>query len=85
MYLTMLYNNPQAIGEARRINNDVQKNDGVEKVEADGTIIITDEARTVMKNIMGYDCKVLRLEENEERSKELLSKYAELKKKYSIA
>ncbi len=34
---------------------------------------------------MGCDCKVLRLEESAEKSKELLSKYAEFKKKYGIA
>jgi len=70
--------------EARKINNDAQKNDGVEEIEADGTIVFTDRAYSLMKEIMGYDCKALKLEDSEARSKELLSRYKELKKKYGV-
>jgi len=78
---------PQGISmeEARKINVDAQKKDGVEKIEADGTIVFTDEAYSLMKTVMGYDCKRLKIEECETRYKELLAKYAELKKKYGIA
>jgi len=70
--------------EARRINADAQKRDGVERIEADGTVVFTDAAYSVMKEIVGYDCKTLKLEETEERYKELLSRFEELKKKHCI-
>jgi len=70
--------------EARKINADAQKKDGVERIEADGTVVFTDAAYGLMKEIMGYDCKTLGLEESLERSKELLSRYEELKGKYGI-
>jgi hypothetical protein len=71
--------------EARRINVDAQKKDGVERIEADGTVVFTDAAYGVMKEIVGYDCKTLKLEESEERYKELLARYEELRKKYGSA
>ncbi|NIS59693.1 MAG: hypothetical protein GTO13_02990 [Proteobacteria bacterium] len=68
--------------EARRVNADAQKRDGVERIEADGTVVFTDAAYSVMKEIVGYDCKTLKLEETEERHKELISRFEELKKKH---
>ncbi len=70
--------------EARKINADAQKKDGVERIEKDGTIVFTDEAHGLMKELMGYDCKALRLDEIEERGKELLSCYQALKRRYGI-
>ncbi len=68
--------------EARIINENAQKNDGVERIEPDGTVVFTDRAYSVMKEMVGYDCKTLKLEECEERYKELLARYGELKKKH---
>ena len=67
---------------ARKINNDAQRYDGVERIEADGAIVFTDAAYSAMRDTVGYDCKVMKLEESEERSKELLARYGELKKRY---
>jgi hypothetical protein len=69
---------------ARKINVDAQKKDGVERIRDDGTIVFTDQAYRLMKKLMGYDCKTLKLDECESRYKELLAKYAELKKKYGV-
>ncbi|MCK5553766.1 MAG: hypothetical protein KAJ09_11515 [Deltaproteobacteria bacterium] len=71
--------------EARKINDDAQKNDGVERIEDDGTIVFTDKAYGLMKELMGFDCKTLKLEESEARAKELLSLYHELRKKCGLA
>ncbi len=71
--------------EARKINEEAQKNDGVERIEEDGTIVFTEQAYQVMKEIMGYDCKTLKITESKGRYKELLTKYNELKKKYNIS
>jgi hypothetical protein len=70
--------------KARKINDDAQKKDGVERIEVDGTIVFTDEAYSLMKEILGYDCRSLKLDETEERAKELLSRYGELKRQYGI-
>jgi hypothetical protein len=69
--------------QARKINADAQKKDGIERIEDDGTIVYTDQAYSLMKEIMGYDCKTLKIDESEERFKELKSRYAELIKKYA--
>jgi hypothetical protein len=77
---------PQGISmaQAKKINHDAQKNDGIERIEEDGTIVLTDKAHTLMKEIMGYDCKTLKVEESEARSKELFARYNELRKKCGI-
>jgi hypothetical protein len=67
---------------AREINENGQKKDGIEKIEADGTVVFTDIACGVMKEFLDYDCKTFKIDESEERSKELLSRYDQLKKKY---
>ena len=73
------------IEQARKINAEAQKKDGVERIETDGTIVFTDQAYGLMREIMGYDCKRLKIEETEERAKELLSRYKQLRKKYGLA
>jgi hypothetical protein len=73
------------LAEARKINADAQKKDGVERIREDGTIVFTDQAHQLMKKVMGYDCKTLKLDECVPRYKELLAKYAELKKKCGVA
>ena len=70
------------IERAREINENAQKKDGIEKIEADGTVVFTDTACDVMKEFLDYDCKTFKIEESAERSKELLSRYDQLKKKY---
>jgi hypothetical protein len=73
-----------SMAQARKINHDAQKNDGIERIEDDGTIVLTDKAYNLMKEIMGYDCRTLKVEESEARSKELFARYKELKKKCGI-
>jgi hypothetical protein len=72
------------LAKARKINADAQKKDGVERIRDDGTIVFTDQAHHLMKKVVGYDCKTLKLDECEPRYKELLAKYAELKKKCGV-
>jgi hypothetical protein len=70
------------LDKARKINQNAQKKDGIDKIEADGTVIFTDAAHAVMKEFLDYDCKTLKIEDSEERSRELLFRYEKLKKKY---
>jgi len=69
--------------EARSINEEAQKKDGVEKIEKDGSVIFTDKAYQSMKRLINYDCKKLKIIENKERLNELVIKYNEHIQKYS--
>jgi hypothetical protein len=75
---------PEGIGmeEAIRINEGGQKYDGIEKIEDDGTVICTEEAVKLMKELFGYDCRRIGVGEMEEKAKELSSLYREYVKKF---
>jgi hypothetical protein len=68
--------------EAIRINEEAQKWDGIEKIKDDGTVVFTEKSTNIMRKMLGYDCEELKLEENEERSKELRSLFNKLAEKY---
>jgi hypothetical protein len=63
--------------EAIRINEEGQKYDGIERIEDDGTVIHTEKAVEFMKEMIGYDCSRISIDENEEKVKELRSRYIE--------
>jgi len=71
--------------QARQINIEAQKKDGVEEIKSDGTIIFTDKAHALMKETMNYDCKELKIDDNELRYQELLAKYKELKRLHGLS
>lgn len=68
--------------EAVKINEQGQVYDGIERIEDDGTVVLTDKAVQGMKEILGYSYKRTRIEENEARAKELSSLYKEALRKY---
>lgn len=68
--------------EAIRINEEDNKFDGIEKIEDDGTVVYTEDAVNVMKELFGYDCKRIKIDENEEKAKELGARYREFTKKF---
>ena len=70
--------------EAIRINTEANKWDGVEQIKDDGTVVSTDKAYSVMKEIVGYDCKELHFDELEQRAKELSVLYSKLVEKYGV-
>lgn len=57
--------------EAVRINDQGQKFDGIEKIQDDGTVIITDKSAEIMKRVIGFDCKVFKLSQMEEKAREM--------------
>jgi hypothetical protein len=67
--------------EAVKINNEGNRLEGIEKIESDGTIIFTDEMNKITKEVMGYDCKELKIAELEDRIRELGTWFKELGKK----
>jgi len=66
--------------EAIRINEEGQRYDGIEKIDQDGTVHFTGNAVTIMREMLGYDCKVMKLEETEDRTRELDAKFQEFSK-----
>ena len=65
------------LDKAIKINEEAEKYDGIEKIKDDGTVVYTDKAYSIMKEL-GYDCKELRFDELESRGQELLRLYRKL-------
>jgi len=70
--------------KAIQINEEAQKYDGIEKIEDDGTVVFTDEAYNTFKDLLNYDCKKMKVEEIEERAKELDKLYKVFARKHGV-
>ncbi len=70
--------------EAIRINEEGARIDGIEKIKDDGTVVYLDENVEHMRQVVGYHCKELKLEESEERAKELNRNLKRLYEKYKV-
>lgn len=68
-----------SLEEAVNINEEDALWDGIERIKDDGTLVFTDKAFKVMKETLGYECKELKVEENEERAKELLAAFKKIR------
>jgi hypothetical protein len=68
--------------EAVRINEDGQRYDGIERIEDDGTVHYTESSVAIMEEMLGYDCKLMKLEDAETQSEELGRKFKEFAGKY---
>ena len=64
--------------QAIRINEEQQKHEAIERIEDDGAVVYTEPVVEFMKETLGYDCSRIELNENEEKAKELLSRFREL-------
>jgi hypothetical protein len=61
--------------EAIRINEEGQRYDGIEGIDEDGTVHYVGEKMAIMKEMIGYECETMKLEETEERYRELDRKF----------
>ncbi len=68
--------------ECVRINEEAQKFEGIEKINSDGSVIFSNNSWGIMKDLLGYDCKTMQLEECESRVKELDRKFKEYAAKF---
>jgi hypothetical protein len=68
--------------EAIGINEEAQRYDGVERIEDDGTVVFTDYATRIMKEVLGFDCQQFTPAESEGRARELIACYRQLEDKY---
>lgn len=64
-----------SLERAVEINNAAQVFEGVEQIQEDGTVIITDKSAGVFKRVLGYDCKKYTVAESEYKAKELGEKF----------
>jgi len=63
---------------AQRILARAQLGDGIAEIAADGAVAFTDPSAAAMRDILGYDCPVLRPRDARERATELRGRLAAL-------
>lgn len=71
-----------SLEEAIKMNEEAQKQEGIEKIRNDGTVVFTDEAVRVMDEIMNWDLKQFNVTECEKVAEELSFAYRELVNRY---
>ena len=71
-----------SLEEAVQINEKAQYYDGVAKIENDGTVVFSDYAPPIMKEILGFDCKQFKPSEIDARAREMVMLYRKLTEKY---
>jgi len=64
-----------SLAEAVQINSEANIFEGIQSIEDDGTVILTDKSAGIFKRLLDFDCKVYRV-------KEVGSKAAELGEKF---
>ncbi|MBT8369944.1 MAG: hypothetical protein HKO68_05355 [Desulfobacterales bacterium] len=68
--------------EAVRINEEGQQFDGIDRIEDDGTVYYAEKSVSIMKEMVGYDCSVMKLDETEACSEEINKKFKEFAAKF---
>ena len=66
-----------SLDDAIAMNEACQRKDGIDKIDADGTVHFTELEMAIMKRMLGYECRSMRLEESGARARELRVKYLE--------
>ena len=61
--------------EAIKINDQGQVFEGVESIEKDGTIVLTDKSAAIFKKLLDFDCKTYTVKDSEVKAKELDEKF----------
>lgn len=70
--------------EAIEINRQCQRYDGIDSVDDDGTVRITEASSEIMREAMGYECRMFRPDECEDRAAELASRFAQYARQYGM-
>jgi hypothetical protein len=73
------------LAEAIAINERSHRFDGIERIEADGTVVFCPEAADVLRVELGYECDRLAPYESEERAKELIARFREYARRYGVS
>ena len=70
------------IEEAMRINKEGQIFDGVESIEDNGSVVVTDKVTGILKKLLNFDCKVYTIQDCEARAKELHEKFGKWRSQF---
>jgi hypothetical protein len=73
-----------SLEEAIEINREGGRVDGIEEIRDDGSVVFCDQNVEYMRQVIGYDCKELKLNESGERARELGERLKSLYEKYKI-
>jgi len=71
-----------SLEEAMRMNEEAQKQEGIEKIRDDGTVVFTDEAVRIMDEVMNWDLKQFKVTDCEKVAEELAFAYEALVNRY---
>ena len=69
--------------EALTINEIGQRSDGVERIDDDGTVVYTERATAIIKDVLGYDLLPLPFDECDARAQDLIVRLKALAQKSS--
>ena len=64
-----------SLEEAIDINNRAQVFEGVESIEKDGAVVLTDKSASIFKKLLDFDCKVYTVKDSDAKAKELDEKF----------
>ncbi len=70
--------------EARAINLQAQKYDGIDDIRDNGDVVITEEAYITFKEVLNVDCKTITVEDSYEQAMELRKKFNEFARKHGV-
>lgn len=73
------------VEQARSLNLKGQVYDGIQEIADDGTVVVTDEAYVVFKEMLGVDCKRLTIEDSYEQALELRTKFLQFARSHGVA
>jgi hypothetical protein len=70
--------------QARAINLEAQKYEGIEEIKENGDIVFVDEAYFTFKELLNVDCRVVRIEDSYDQAIELRRKFHEFARKHGV-
>jgi hypothetical protein len=70
------------IEEAMRINKEGQTLDGVESIEDNGSVVVTDKVTSILKRLLDFDCKVYSIQDCETKAEELREKFGKWRSQF---
>jgi hypothetical protein len=70
--------------QARAMNLEGQKHDGVKDIKDNGDIVVTDEAYSTFKELLHIDSRVITIEDSYEQAIELKKKFHEFARKHGV-
>ncbi|MGN6377720.1 MAG: hypothetical protein ACTHNU_02090, partial [Gaiellales bacterium] len=66
---------PWPLEQAREVNETAARWDGIERIDADGTVTLTADAAGTLREVLGYDAGALRPEQAPAAATELRARF----------